>query len=66
MARGNYQREITEKPGTCGACLHFKRGQRGEIVECSGKCAVKPGVWLVSQSFPACKKHYKGKEKAKQ
>lgn len=55
---------ITQEPGTCGGCKHFRRyNNRNDKPSASGKCLAKPNTrWITFQSDHACKKHYETEE----
>lgn len=57
--KGHFPHELTQGPGTCGGCAHFRRVFNGNYLSAAGKCAVKPWRWSFSQRTKACKKHYK-------
>lgn len=61
--RGGYAKRITEEPGKCGGCKHFKRRVIDGKLTGSGKCEKNPRMWQAFQSTPACKK-YEAKEAA--
>ena len=49
---------ITEEPGRCGSCKHFKRWEhRDGSPMARGKCAIKPERWDTSQTIRACKRY---------
>lgn len=53
---------LTEEPGTCGGCKHFRRWTRPDgSPGARGKCAQKPDVWVVLQRH-GCKTYYEPKE----